>query len=223
MYSSSSTKEESDWDNLLFSRKSNEDSFQIEDLNNHSNNLLSSGNLNAEIADLRLKLEEKSIELDQRNLLLSKAKSAIEALKSETEKLRSESMNSLKKTEYNEMILTLKESHERELSDLKLQLNQSKLVIENMKKEFTDNEAVRISTEKRMVSLLENIEILKGNKDHLEESCKNYKDNITQLKDELIQSRAHVELYEIQINEYTEEINNLKVNYYYYYYYLKYD
>jgi DNA repair exonuclease SbcCD ATPase subunit len=189
--------------------------------------------LKQENSKLKLMLEDKQVDLEQRNLLLIKSKNAIEALKVEIERLRAENSH---QQDLEDRIRRLKQLNEDIESDYTAQIAQLEQQVQSARQLADVKEFEKVSSEDKVVraflritpavltfstSVQSHLEISFGQvnshlkdalqeKRRLQESLSAAQHKIQALEDEATQSRAHVDLYRIQLEEVAAERDGFK-------------
>jgi chromosome segregation ATPase len=186
-----------------------------------------------ENSKLKLMLEDKQVDLEQRNLLLIKSKNAIEALKVEIERLRAENSH---QQDLEDRIRRLKQLNEDIESDYGAQIAQLEHQVQAARQLADAKEFEKVSSEDKAVrgflrvapadltfstAVQSHLEISFGQVDshlkdalqekrRLQESLSTAQHKIQALEDEATQSRAHVDLYRIQLEEVAAERDGFK-------------
>eukprot|EP01038_Epipyxis_sp_PR26KG_P004415 gene4415-6242_t len=160
-----------------------------------------------EISNMKLLLEEKQIELDQRNLLLMKSKNAIESLKKENELLVQQRDDFIGKLNQLEKFKVLYSESE---DDYNNQIKTLELDNMSIKRLLHAKESERSTMEALLTQRNEQIKRLEAERDQLQEQFVKTQHNMSLIIEELTQAKAHVDLYQLQTQEYITQKDQIK-------------
>ena len=167
------------------------------------------------INELQLDLEEKKAELESRNLLLSKAKDAVTRMKQELEDIRKEA-DPHARQELLERINRLKAANDEmektrheQIVELEEAIVESKKIVFMKEQELatlmTKNEQLELDVKHKEDRLTEAREEHDRDQQHIllvNTKCE-------KMEEELVQARAHVELYRLETEDHRKEAEKL--------------
>lgn len=164
---------------------------------------------------LRLQVEEKNLELEQRNLLLTKAKVAIEALKKEVERSKAEHG---KTADLEDRVRRLKSASDEMDAQYKAQIAQIEGQLATARqataqlaqaKAASDGQTAALELQIRQAG--ERHADLCLQRDRADEASLHARQASEGLEEELLQLRAHVDLYRLRGEEHGAEFETLRV------------
>lgn len=167
-----------------------------------------------DITTLRLEAEEAKIKLEERNLLLQKAKTAMEALSSEVTRLKGE-----KERVYDleERLQRSKKQHEDMVADYELRISQIEDQLVSARSLANSKDQMRCAAEEKIAqleisqnSMMQRLTETNVSREKMEEKWILGQQKISNLEDDLTQSKAVADLYKIQMEELGEEVMELK-------------
>ena len=163
---------------------------------------------------LRLQVEEKNIELEQRNVLLTKAKTAIEALKREIERNKAEHS---RQQDLEDRVRRLKQASDemeaefqQQTAQLEGQLQQSRQACLAKDQATAELESKVSALELGLQQCRERLSDAGLEKDRLEEACLHARHRAEEMEEELLQLRAHCDLYSMRGDERAAEFDAMK-------------
>jgi len=165
---------------------------------------------------LKLELQERQLELNERNMLLSKAKTAITEMRKELERVRRENDPAVK-AELEARVSKLKQANEQLDMECRKQVNAMEMELVTTKEKFFLQDESKAKTETR----LEQVELslshseqrlaeVREEKSRIEENWLLLQQKAERMEEEVMQARAHVELYRMETQEAIDERDGLR-------------
>lgn len=162
----------------------------------------------SEVGDLKLKLEEMQIEIEQRELLMVKASSIITTLKGELDRCK-DSLD--QQTELETKVRHLKHSNDDLALQFKNQILELEAELNSMKQTVMIRESEKSSLEDKIKQMELTIAHLQDRVIGAVEERGRSEGVCHGLEEELTQTRAHLDLFKIRLEEEMEEKEKLKV------------
>jgi chromosome segregation ATPase len=173
------------------------------------------GDANLKISELHLELEEKKAELEQRNMLLTKSKEMMEKMKSEMVDIRKDA-DPRGREEMQERIVKLKQANEDMEKTRHEQVNELEATVAETKQ-------LVFHKDQEIATLMTKVEQLQLDVAHKEDRLTEARDQhdrdqqhillvntkCEKMDEELVQARAHVELYRLETEDHRKEAEKL--------------
>jgi chromosome segregation ATPase len=170
---------------------------------------------NLKVSELHLELEEKNAELEQRNLLLTKSKDAIQKMKQELESMRKDA-DPRNREELLERIAKLKAANDEMEKTRHEQVN-------DLEASVAETKSLIFHKEQEVAMLSTRVEQLELDVAHKEDRLTEARDQhdrdqqhillvnskCEKMDEELVQARAHVELYRLETEDHRKEAEKL--------------